>query len=70
MIEVDPVLASAAVAFLLAVVGAIPWFGKLSNRVQRLESDMERFTNKQDEVLEYLHQHIGFHKGRGDHPPQ
>ena len=63
-ITLDPITISTLVALILASVSVFVWMGnKLSNRVDRLESDVSELKEGQKRILELLHQHIGYHSG-------
>ena len=62
-ITLDPITISTLVALILASVSVFVWMGKLSNRVDRLESDVSELKEGQKQILELLHQHIGYHSG-------
>lgn len=54
-ITIDPVTITTLVALILASLGGFVWFGKLSSRVDRLESDVGELKQGQKEILELLH---------------
>ena len=73
-VAIDPIPITTLVVVVLAAIGGFIWFGKLSSRVDRLESDVadlkqgqkelqEMFRQQEKEILELLHQHIGYHQG-------
>lgn len=69
MITIDPATAATFITVLLAVIGGTFWLGKLSNRVDRLESVVEQLRQGQEalqkgqqEILILLHTHLGIHQ--------
>ena len=65
-VTIDPVIITMLGALILAAIGTFIWFGKLSGRVDRLESDVADLKQGQQQILELLHQHIGYHQGRAE----
>ena len=69
MIAIDPATAATFVTVLLAAIGGTFWLGKLSNRVDRLDSVVEQLRQGQEtlqkgqqEILILLHSHLAAHQ--------
>ena len=54
---------SALVLLLVSAVTVLVWVGKLSNRVDRMETDVAELKDGQKEILQLMHQHMGYHQG-------
>lgn len=80
MLTIDPATAATFIALLLAIVSGTFWLGKLSNRVDRLESvveqlqqGVEELQKGQQEILILLHSHLAAHQATAppsNPPPQ
>ena len=55
-VTIDPVTITTLGVLILAAIGGFIWFGKLSSRVDRLESDVGDLKQGQKEILELIHQ--------------
>ena len=62
----DPTAIATFVLLLLSAIGGFLWVGRLSGRVDRLESDVKDLKEDVTKILELLNQHIGYHQGLVD----
>ena len=62
-ITASPAVIGGAVAGLVALVSAVFWFGKLSNRVSQLEKDTTNLKKGWRGTHDTLNQHVGYHRG-------
>ncbi len=62
-VTIDPLTAIAIVGLLISSGAWLIWLGKLSNRVDRLESDVAELKEGQQKILGVLNRHVGFHEG-------
>ncbi len=54
------------VLLLLSAISGFLWVGRLSSRVDRLESDVKDLKEDVAKILQLLNQHIGYHQGLAD----
>ena len=55
-VTIDPVTITTLGILILAAIGGFIWFGKLSGRVDRLETDVSDLKDGQKEILDLIHQ--------------
>ena len=60
---IEPVSFATLLLVLITAISGFVWIGRLSNRVDRLESDVKELKQGQARILELLNQHIGYHQG-------
>lgn len=65
-ITIDPITLSTLAVVILTAISGFLWVGRLSSGVDRLEADVKELKAGQKEILQLLHQHIGFHQGLSD----
>ena len=72
-ITVDPAAVAAFIGILLTAAGGFIWFGKLSSRIDILESDVKELKDDVKQILGMLNTHLGYHQGlmaTGDAPDE
>ena len=65
-ITIDPAVIAAGAAFvgvLVTAAGGFLWFGKLSNRIDTLKTDVKELKADVKQILAMLHVHQGYHQG-------
>ena len=71
-ITIDPITVTTLIALLAATAGGFIWFGKISKRVDNLETnvkelktDVRELRQSVQDVLVLLHNHMGYHQALG-----
>ena len=74
-VTIDPITVTTLVAVVVAGAGGFIWFGKLSKRVDNLETnvnelktDVRELRQSVQDVLILLHSHMGYHQALGRSP--
>lgn len=67
VITVTPVTIAGLVALAVAVASGLVWIGKLSSRINRLETDCKNTMKGQQAIRSRLDEHIGYHQGLSAH---
>lgn len=62
-LTIDPAAIAAFVGIVLTAVGVFIWFGKLSSRIDTVESDVKELKGDVKQILGMLHTHQGYHQG-------
>ena len=68
-VTIVPITTSTLNLLLVSAITVLVWVGRLSSRVDRLETDVAELKDGQRQILQLMHQHIGYHQGLSDVPP-
>ena len=65
---IDPITMSTLILLLVSSITVLVWIGRLSNRVDRLGTDVAELKDGQKQILQLMHHHIGYHQCLNDAP--